>query len=133
MIVLDASAAVALLLDHPPDVAARLGRRIGDGQESIVVVPHLLDLEVTQVLRRFLSRGEATQERAVDALDKLADLPAARYPHWPLLGRIWELRNSLTAYDAAYVALAEILNAPLLTLDRRISMASGHHAQVETF
>jgi predicted nucleic acid-binding protein len=65
------------------------------------------------------------------ALIDLTDLPLRRYPHDLLLPRIWDLRNNLTAYDAAYVALAEALNAPLLTRDRRLATAAGHFAQVE--
>ena len=93
--------------------------------------PHLIDVEVAQVVRRYAAAGELDAERGREALADLADFPLLRYPHDLLLQRIWELRNNLTAYDAAYVALAEVLGAPLLTRDRRLAAAPGHHAKVE--
>jgi predicted nucleic acid-binding protein len=92
-----------------------------------------MDVEVTQVLRRFVARGEIEPERARQALEDLADLPLQRYAHDVLLPRVWELRQNLTAYDAVYVALAEVLDAPLLTRDARILRAPGHGARVEVF
>jgi predicted nucleic acid-binding protein len=82
-----------------------------------------------KVVRRYAAAGELDAERGREALADLADLPLLRYPHDLLLPRIWELRHNLTAFDAAYVALAEALGAPLL--DRRLAAAPGHHAQVE--
>jgi predicted nucleic acid-binding protein len=93
--------------------------------------PHLIDIEVAQVIRRYATNGDIDSERGRLALADLADLPLHRYPHDFLLPRVWELRNNLTAYDAAYVALAEILNAPLVTRDRRLAGAAGHHARIE--
>ncbi len=93
--------------------------------------PHLLDVEVAQVLRRYVREKALTAERAEQALEDLSDLPLNRYPHDFLIPRVWELRASLTAYDALYVSLAEALEAPLLTCDRRIASASGHHARIE--
>jgi predicted nucleic acid-binding protein len=93
--------------------------------------PHLIDVEVAQVVRRYAAAGEIDQERGRAALADLADFPLHRYSHDFLLPRVWELRNNLTAYDAVYVALAEALDAPLLTRDRRIAAAAGHHARVE--
>ena len=75
--------------------------------------------------------GEIDRDRGAAALADLADLPVRRYPHDILLPRVWELRNNLTAYDAVYVALAEALDAPLLTRDKRLAAAAGHHARVE--
>lgn len=92
--------------------------------------PHLLDVEVAQVLRRYAATGEIDPERCRSALVDLADFPLDRYPHDFLLGRVWELRNNLTAYDAVYVFLAETLDAPLLTRDRRLADAAGHSAQI---
>jgi len=132
MIVLDASAAVVLFLNHPPEVATKLQQRIDQPGESLHV-PHLLDLEVAQVLRRSLFRGEIGADRAAVVVRYLTELPATRYPHWLLLGRIWELRANLTAYDAAYVALGEALGANLLTCDRALAAAPGHRARVEVF
>ena len=95
--------------------------------------PHLLDIETAQILRRFVRKGEVTPDRARQALEDLVDLPLERYSHELLLPRVWSLRESLTAYDAVYVALAEVLNATLLTRDRRISRAPGHAVRVEVF
>lgn len=129
MIVLDASAAVALLLNTPPRAAA-IRQRLAPDAET-VHAPHLLDLEVAQVLRRFVLRGDLAPERARAALADLAALDAERYPHTALLPRIWQLRHTLTAYDAAYVALAEALDAPLVTLDERLQGAAGHQARID--
>jgi predicted nucleic acid-binding protein len=93
--------------------------------------PHLLDVEVAQVIRRYAANGEIDSERGRMALADLADFPLTRYPHDFLLPRVWHLRNNLTAYDAIYVALAEALDAPLLTRDKRLAAATGHRAQIE--
>lgn len=93
--------------------------------------PHLLDVEVAQVIRRHAANREIDAERGRMALADLADFPLRRYPHDFLLPRVWELRNNLTAYDAIYVALAEVLDAPLLTHDKRLATAPGHHARIE--
>jgi predicted nucleic acid-binding protein len=114
---------------------ARLRRQQSKGDcstlERTLYAPHLIDVEVAQVVRRYAAAGELDAERGREALTDLADFPLLRYPHDLLLPRIWELRHNMTAYDAAYVALAEALGAPLLTLDRRLAAASGHHAHVE--
>jgi predicted nucleic acid-binding protein len=128
LIVLDASAAVEVILQTEVGVALT-GKLLTP--ESSLHAPYLLDIEVAQVLRRFTLRKEVPPKRARQALEDLADLPIERYPHRMLLPRIWALRQNLTAYDAAYVALAEILGATLLTRDGRISRASGHSARVE--
>ena len=91
----------------------------------------MLDVEVAQVIRRYAANGEIDSERGRMALTDLADLPLRRYPHDFLLPRVWALRNNLTAYDATYVALAEVLDVPLLTRDRRLAGAAGHHARIE--
>ncbi|MGV8042065.1 MAG: type II toxin-antitoxin system VapC family toxin [Thermoanaerobaculaceae bacterium] len=128
MIVVDASAVLELLLGTA--IAPRVTARLLDQAESLHA-PHLLDIEVAQVLRRFAAAGELTATRGREALDDLDALPITRYPHNILLPRIWELRANLTAYDAAYVALAEALDAPLLTTDARLARAPGHRARVE--
>lgn len=128
MIVVDASAALELLLraaDRPGLVDRVL--RSGEG----IAAPHLLDLEVLQVLRRFVMAGELTEVRAAEAIEDHLSLGIARYPHDGLLGRIWELRANCTAYDAAYVALAEALDAVLITCDGRIAAVPGARAAVE--
>jgi predicted nucleic acid-binding protein len=128
MIVLDASAAVEVLLQTA--VGAPLAERLLSPEASLHV-PSLVDIEVAQVLRRFVGQGVLAAERARLALEDLADLPLQRYSHELFLPRIWELRHNLTAYDAAYVALAETLGATLLTRDGRIQRAPGHSAHVE--
>jgi predicted nucleic acid-binding protein len=128
MIVVDASAALEALL-HTPAAAAVAQRLFNPGET--LHAPHLIDVEVTQVLRRYTMAGEIDPERCRTALADLADFPMSRYPHDFLLSRVWELRDNLTAYDAVYVALAEVLDAPLLTRDQRLALAAGHHARVE--
>ena len=93
--------------------------------------PHLLDLEVAQVLRRYCLTGDLEPARAQEALVDLTALEIDRYSHELFLPRVWELRHNITAYDAAYVALAEELAAPLLTADRRLAEAPGHSAVIE--
>ena len=127
MIVLDASAAIEWLLQTPAGI--KLDRRIFSPSESLHA-PHLLDVEVAQVLRNFVRDKAITAQRGQEALEDLGDLPLRRYPHDFLIPRIWELRATLTAYDAAYVALAELLDAALLTCDGKIASAPGHHAKV---
>ena len=128
MIVVDASAILELLLaaTAAPDIENRLLRTL----ESLHA-PHLLDLEVAQVLRRYVSAGELTPQRGRQALDDLAELPIIRYPHNLFLSRIWALRHNVTAYDAAYLALAESLPAPLVTCDAHLASAPGHRAIIE--
>lgn len=128
MIVLDASATIEWLLQSPTGV--KIDKRIFSPLESLHA-PHLLDVEVTQVLRRYVRDKAITARRGQEALEDLADMPLSRYPHDLLIPRIWELRATLTAYDAAYVALAELLDARLLTCDGKIASASGHHAIVD--
>ena len=128
MIVVDASALLEALLRTP--VSRAVEKWLFDAGHTLHA-PHLLDVEVAQVIRRYAMAGEIKIERGRAALADLADLPLERYPHDLLLPRVWELRNNLTAYDAAYVALAEALDAPLVTRDRRLAAAAGHHARVE--
>ena len=128
MIVLDASALLEVLLQTPVSgaIEARI-ERAGSG----IHAPHLIDVEIAQVIRRLSAAKQIDPVRGEMALTDLADMPLRRYPHTPLLSRIWDLRDNLTAYDAAYVALAEALGIPLLTCDRRLAAASGHGARVE--
>ena len=107
MIVLDASAVVEWLLQSPKAEAVE-GRAFSDAR-SQRHAPHLLDVEVAQALRRLVVANKMSASRAEQALEDLSDLSLIRYPHDWLLGRVWELRHNLTAYDATYVALAEAL------------------------
>lgn len=129
MVVLDASFTVAYLADHPLDHAVAVHTRLM-GEVSLHA-PHLLDVEVTNTLRRLVLHRELSVQRAQRVLNDLLELPITRYPHYRLLPRVWELRHNLTAYDALYVSLAEALGMPLLTLDAAIQQAPGHRAHVE--
>lgn len=124
MIVVDASAILEVLL-RTTDAADWLL----DSAETLHA-PHLLDVEIAQVIRRYEARGELSAERGQEVLTDLMAFPVARYPHDGLLQRMWELRHNLTAYDAVYVALAEALDAPLVTRDERLASAPGHNAIV---
>ncbi len=130
MIVLDASAAVDWLLHTPAGL--RIERRIYSRRDTLHA-PHLIDVEVAQVLRRLARENAVSEQRASQAIQDLLDLRLTRYPHFVLLDRVWQLRNNLSAYDAAYVALAEQLDAPLLSRDSRLSSAPGHAAHIELF
>lgn len=130
MIVLDASAAVDWLLQT--SAGQRIEKRIYAQNESLHA-PHLLDLEVTQVLRRLVRERTLPARRADEAVRDLLDLRITRYPHFVLLPRIWQLRHNFSAYGAAYVVLAEKLGAALVTRDGRLASASGHAAPIELF
>ncbi len=125
MIVVAAAVVIELLL------RTAAGRQLEDRvllADETLHTPHLLDLEVTQVLRRYARAALLSVARGTEALRDLLDLPLHRYPHDLFLPRIWELGDNVTAYDAAYLALAESLDAPLLTRDARLGAASGHRA-----
>jgi predicted nucleic acid-binding protein len=128
VIVLDASAIIEILLSAPK--ASSISQRLSAAGETFHA-PHLLDLEVLQVLRRYVANAEIHSDRASQALADYLDFPLIRYSHEVFALRIWELRHNLTAYDGAYVALAEALSAPLITCDRKLAAATGHHAIVE--
>jgi predicted nucleic acid-binding protein len=113
-------------------LAPALADDAGDGERARAAIasdelaaPHLIDLEVTSVIRRAVLRGDIPAERARQAVRDLAEVPIARFVHYPLLGRIWELHASLTPCDATYVALAELLDASLVTADARLARAPG--------
>jgi predicted nucleic acid-binding protein len=128
VIVVDASALLEVLLNT--SVSGRVARRLFAPDETLHV-PHLLDLEVAQVLRRYGIVGEIDAERGEQALNDFTELPLNRYPHDLFLPRVWTLRRNLTAYDASYVALAEALGAPLITRDAALANAPGHSAHIE--
>lgn len=129
MIVLDASALLEALLPSRPGAPRALSLAHSDG--AGLHAPHLLDVEIAQVVRRFVAKGDITPERGRDALRDLSLIPIKRHGHGFLLPRVWELRDNLTAYDAIYVALAEALDATLLTSDARLAAAPGVRARVE--
>jgi len=128
VIVIDASAMTEFLLQTPLGlkVESRLFRR-----DEEFHVPHLLDVEVGQVLHRLVRTRELSVDRAEEALADLADFDLRRHPHVDLLARVWELRDNLTAYDAVYVALAEALVSPLVTCDSPLGVSVGHTARIE--
>lgn len=128
MIVVDASAVTELLLQ------TGLGRRVEErlyGRDEDLHAPHLVDVEVVSALRRLTRAREVTPERAGEATDDLASLRIVRHGHVDLATRAWELRANLTAYDAVYVALAEALDATVVTCDGPFSTAPGHRAAIE--
>ena len=130
MIVVDASAAVTMFLNLGPN-AGRVRDRLRQAEE--VHIPHLFDVEVLHVLRRHSLRGDLSGKQSRLILSLLREMKAVRYPHAPLAARIWELRENLTAYDATYVALAEVLDAPLVTMDAHLAQAPGIRAEVELY
>ena len=130
MIVLDASAAIDWLLQTA--VGQQIETRIYTRGESLHA-PHLLDLEVAQVLRRLVREGAVSAPRADLAIEDFFDLRVNRYPHFVFLPRIWRLRDNLSAYDAAYVALTEKLGATLVTRDARLASACARVVSIELF
>jgi predicted nucleic acid-binding protein len=125
--VVDASAILEVLLQTP---AARRVSRVLFAAGQTLHAPHLIDLEIAQVLRRYVRSASISNDRGAEALSDFLDLPLTRYPHFVLLTRVWQMRHNLTAYDAAYLALAEALDAPLITRDRVLARTSSR-AQVE--
>ncbi len=131
MLVVDASAVAELLLARP--AGAAVARTLRD-HDFDLHAPHLLDVELLSVLRRVVATEKASADRAGQAVEDLLDLPIERYGHDALVPRIWELRDNLSAYDAAYVALAELVadtGAPLVTADARLARAAGAHTRVD--
>jgi predicted nucleic acid-binding protein len=129
VIVLDTSALIDAVLARPPK-AELLARLSDDGD---LHAPHLIDVEILHALRRLALAKAVHEARLEDARTDIDDITLTRYPLDQLGDRVWELRHHLTAYDAVFVALAEALEAPLITCDRRLARAGGHHAQVEVF
>jgi predicted nucleic acid-binding protein len=127
VLVVDANVLVVALADDGPD-GDHARTRLRDER---LAAPELVDLEVASVLRRLMRSSEKDVRRAQLALSDLAELPLVRATHRPLLARCWELRDNVTIYDAAYVALAEALHATLLTGDRRLARASGPRCHIE--
>lgn len=128
MIVIDASAALEVLLQTP--AAAAIEARLFQSGQTLHA-PHLIDVEVAQVLRRYSATNQVDPIRCRTALGDWLAFPVNRYAHDVLLPRVWQLRANVTAYDAVYIALAEALAAPLVTRDGRLAGAPGHTAKIE--
>jgi len=124
---MDASAMLEFLLNAP--ASAAIGRHISAPSETLHA-PYLIDVEVVQTLRRLGVGKSVSLARSLRAFDDYMDMRVQRHPHDVLLPRIWELRHNFTAYDAAYIALAEALDAPLITCDRALGSVRGHRADV---
>jgi predicted nucleic acid-binding protein len=129
VLLVDTSAVIGALTGRPPSDAL-LERLSGDSDLS---APHLLDVEFLHALGRLVLGGQLSEDRAADARDDFAALAITRYEHAMVADRVWALRHSLTAYDATFVALAKLLDVPLVTFDARLARAAGHHATVELF
>lgn len=127
MIVVDASVLAPALADDGSDGDRARARLRGEA----LAAPELIDLETASVIRRQVHAGRLPVRRARLALGDLVDLPLRRAPHRPLLVRCWELRDTVSAYDASYVALAEILDVVLLTADARLARAAGPRCEIE--
>jgi predicted nucleic acid-binding protein len=130
VVVVDASAILVLLLNLPS--AARLRQRLF-WTDEILQAPHLIDAEVLHTIRRLVLAGEMDEEKAARVLRTHLDQTIERYPHDVLLGRAWEWRSNVTAYDAMYLALAESLDVPLVTTDARLAKAAPSGIRVEVF
>jgi predicted nucleic acid-binding protein len=127
VLVVDASVLAPALVDGGED-GQRLRERLSG---EVVIGPDLLRVEVISVVRRHLHVGRLSQEQAAAAIEDLLEFPVRVFPTAPLLSRMWELRDNMTAYDACYVALAEAIDAPLLTADRRLANAPGVGCTIE--
>ncbi len=129
MIVVDTSALIDAVLARPPKPG--LLTRLSSAGD--LHAPHLIDIEILHALRRLTLTRAVAEARLEDARTDIDDITLIRYPLGPLADRVWNLRHHLTAYDAVFVALAEALEAPLVTCDRRLARAGAHHAQIEVF
>jgi predicted nucleic acid-binding protein len=125
LIVVDSSVVTAAVADDHVGAFA-----VASIAHSSLFAPHLIDLEVLNAIRRANRRGTIDDIRALEALENLELIRISRVPHTQLAERIWELRHNLTPYDASYVALAELLEAPLITIDSRLAKATGPTCEI---
>lgn len=126
--VVDASAVVAALVDDSPT-----GRWCEQAlQEGALAAPHLMPFEAANIVRRLVLRDELDETAGAIAIDDLGRLAIDLAPYQTVAARVWELRRNLTAYDAAYVATAELLGGRLVTLDERLTRAPGFDCDVVT-
>jgi len=128
VIVVDASALLEFLLQT--SLGARVEARLFRDEDEFHA-PHLVDVEVVQGLRRLVRSGEVSSGRADEAIADLTDLDLHRHAHLDLLGRAWKLRENISAYDAMYVALAEAIEATMVTCDGPLGKVPGHRARIE--
>jgi predicted nucleic acid-binding protein len=128
MLVVDASCLCEVLTGSPDAESVRL-RLAADEDHA---APHIVDVEVFGIIRRELIRGRLDRTAAALAIDDLQAWPGERFGHRLLLPRAWELRYSVRGWDAMYVALAEALDATLVTTDRRLAGATGPTCRIET-
>jgi predicted nucleic acid-binding protein len=129
VLVVDTSAVISALTGRPPSEAL-IERLATDGD---LTAPHLIDIEFLHALRRLVLGRQLSEDRTADARSDFADLAITRYEHTVVADRIWQLRHGLTAYDAAFVALAELLGVPLVTCDARLADAPGNRAVTELY
>lgn len=130
MLVIDASAVVEVVMGTPHGFVIEEAV-FGSGEP--IAAPHLIDVEVLHVVRRCHRQRLLTTERSEQALGDLANLPIMRYGHLPLYSAVWRLRDHLKAYDATYVALAEMFDAPIVTCDGKLARSTGHKVNVRLF
>jgi predicted nucleic acid-binding protein len=128
VIVADASAIIEFLLQT--ELGMRVEGRLYGGSDALHA-PHLLDVEILSAMRRFVRKGDVTLIRAEEALEDLSLLRIVRHVHIDLRERVWELRDNVTAYDAVYLALAESLDATLVTCDAPLARSHGHSARIQ--
>jgi predicted nucleic acid-binding protein len=126
--VIDASALIELVSGKPPDAALRRTALTGEG-----AAPELVDIEAASTIRRMVLSGLMPAEEGSEVLHDVSETPISRTSHRPLITRVWELRHAISAYDAAYVALAEQLDVPLLTCDARLGRSNGHRAEIVVY
>ncbi len=129
MIVADASVVIDMLLGAGSEAGDDLAKKFSSGE--IVCAPHLMDAEVTQVLRRYVLQGSISWTAAAERVTDLVNLPMRRFPHTILVGRALELRHHVTVYDGLYLALAELVDSPLLTGDAALAGVPGCQAVVK--
>jgi predicted nucleic acid-binding protein len=128
MIVVDASALLEFLLQTP--VGTRVEARLFRDEDELHA-PHLVDVEVVQGLRRLVRTDEVSSGRAAEVIEDLTELDLHRHAHLDLAGRAWKLRNNISACDAMYVAVAEAIDATIVTCDGPLAKAPGHRAKIE--
>ncbi|HEY0494562.1 MAG TPA: type II toxin-antitoxin system VapC family toxin [Kutzneria sp.] len=126
--VIDTSALIEVLTGKDPDIKLRKRVLLGD-----LAAPELLDPESAHVLRKLAHQGEIIDSEAGEVLKDITDMAIARAPHRPLVDRVWELKDAITAYDAFFVALAEQLDVPLITCDAKLAGSNGHTAKIELY